>query len=338
MDSKPSLTIEQANKLVELPLNCISKEYPNKTGQVYTSKADLLTPHQLHPAFYGCFDWHSAVHGHWCLVALLHQFTNLEKASIIKDKLQNNISKENILKEAAYFNSQQNKNFERTYGWAWLLKLANALAVWEDDLSQQLQNNLNPLCEIIIQNYIDFLPKLQYPIRAGAHTNTAFGLLFALEFAKLFNHKKLITIIEESANRFYLKDENYPFHLEPNGFDFLSPCLEEAALIQQILEPNTFNNWLDNFLPQLKNTGFSLNPVKVSDRADGHLVHLDGLNFSRAWCLLKLAAGQLGKLNHLNTIAYQHINCTLPKIFCDTYEGGHWLGSFAVYALQQIDN
>ena len=331
----PVLNLEQANRLAELPLHCINTEYPNKLSQTIGSDADLLPPRTLHPAFYGCFDWHSAVHGHWSLVSLLKQFPNVNDAEGIKQRLLQNISKENIEAEVQYFQGKLNQSYERTYGWAWLLKLAEELHTWDDQIARTLETNLQPLTNLIIEKYITFLPKLNYPLRVGTHANTAFGLSFAYDYAQTLNHDALKNAIAERAKYFFLNDSNCPIKWEPSGTDFLSPCLEEAALMKRLLPKETFKTWLAEFLPQLKDKGYQLETGIVSDRTDGHLVHLDGVNFSRAWNLYKIAE-DLPEYEHLKNIANEHINYSLPSIFGDSYEGGHWLGSFAIYALNSV--
>ena len=331
-EAVPILNLEQANKLANLPLHCINTEYPNRLSQTLGGDEDLKSPTTLHPAFYGCFDWHSSVHGHWSLVSLLKSFPNIENAEAIKQKLLSNISKENIEAEVAYFGGKHNGSYERTYGWAWLLKLAEELHTWDNETARTLEDNLQPLTQLIVEKYIAFLPKLNYPQRVGTHTNTAFGLSFAYDYAKTVNHEALKNAIQERATYFYLNDAGCPISWEPSGSDFLSPCLEEAALMKRLLPENDFKVWVHEFLPQLKDKQFTLDVGVVSDRTDGHLVHLDGVNFSRAWSLNTIAEG-LPEYNHLKNVANQHINYSLPSIFGDSYEGGHWLGSFAIYAL-----
>ena len=333
----PLLNLYQANNLVKLPINCINTEYPNKLGQVLGDSTYLQSPKALHPTFYGCFDWHSAVHGHWSLVSLLKQFPDLKDQQLIKEKLLSNISKENIEQEILYFKDTYNKSFERTYGWAWLLKLAEELHTWNDPTAKQLEENLKPLTYLIVEKYLEFLPKLNYPIRVGEHPNTAFGLSFAYDYAVTLKNNTLKTLIEQRAKEFYLEDKGCPITWEPSGFDFLSPCLEEAALMKRVLTIDEFKNWINDFLPQLKNKDFNLDVGKVSDRTDGKLVHLDGVNFSRAWSLNTIAK-DLPEFSHLKNIANQQINYSLPNIVDDSYEGGHWLGSFAIYALNSIEN
>jgi len=333
----PELNLEQANKLAQLPLHCLYAEYPNKLGQTLGSDSDLKAPRTLHPTFYGCFDWHSSVHGHWSLVRLLKVFPGLENSEAVKDKLLKSISKENILTEVAFFEGEHNKSFERTYGWAWLLKLAEELHTWNEPIARELEVNLQPLTDLIVGKYIEFLPKLNYPLRVGTHPNTAFGLSFAFDYAKTVGNEALMNAITERAKYFYLEDKDCPMTWEPSGSDFLSPCLEEAALMKRLLPKEEFKTWLASFLPQLKHLNYKLEMGIVSDRTDGQLVHLDGVNFSRAWSLNKIAEG-LPEYNHLKNIANQHINYSLPSIVGDSYEGGHWLGSFAIYALSSVDN
>jgi hypothetical protein len=333
----PILNLEQANRLAQLPLHCMNTEYPNKLNQTIGGDVDLKTPQELHPAFYGCFDWHSAVHGHWSLVSLLKQFPDIDGRVDIEQKLLQNISKENIEQELLYFDGKHNKSFERTYGWAWLLKLAEELHTWDSDVARELEANLQPMTDLIVNKYLEFLPKLNYPIRVGEHPNTAFGLSFAYDYASGVDNERLTILIEERAKDFYANDEGCPITWEPSGFDFLSPCLEEAALMKRVLELEDFKVWINNFMPQLKDKTFELAVGEVSDRTDGKLVHLDGVNFSRAWSLNYIAK-KLPEYEHLKNTASQHINYSLPSIVGDSYEGGHWLGSFAIYALNSINN
>ncbi len=327
-----TLTLQQANHLAELPLACMQTEYPNKPGQTLGGSDDLGEPRELHPAFYGCFDWHSAVHGHWSLVKLLKTFPELGKASLIREKFRENLTRENIEAEVIYFNGEHSKTYERTYGWAWLLKLAEELHTWNDPLARELEENLLPLSGLIVQRYLEFLPKLVYPIRVGEHTNTAFGLALAWDYAKTTGHEALQNAIEQRARDFYWNDTGCPLNWEPGGYDFLSPCLQEVDLMRRVLNQPDFEAWLSRFLPQLKEKDFTLEPGVVSDRSDGKLVHLDGLNFSRARVLYGLAA-QYPEFRHLIDVANRHVQYSLPNLTGDSYEGGHWLGTFAVYAL-----
>lgn len=326
------LTKAQAMRLASMPLKCMNQEFPNKLNQSLHDASDLGTPKELHPAFYGCYDWHSALHGHWMLVKLLKLFPDLENAEEIISRLENNISKENILGELAYFERASEKSFERTYGWSWLLKLAEELHTWDNPAGKRMEQNLQPLSDFIVQKYLDFLPRLTYPIRVGEHTNTAFGLVFPYEYAVTTQNDDLKNLIEQRAKDYYSKDQGCPLSWEPSGFDFISPCLEEANLMRRILSKDEFGKWLSAFLPGITESNFALAPAEVSDRTDGKLVHLDGLNFSRAWCLNGIA-GEGESLQHLKNITNQHIQHSLENVVGDSYEGGHWLASFAVYAL-----
>ena len=329
-DIKRSLTADQLGNLMALPLACAEVEYPNKLSQVLTSDDDLKSPRQLHPAFYGCFDWHSAVHGHWSMVRLLKELPTVEGHQQAKEILQRHITPANIAADIAYV--QANPSWERPYGWTWLLKLMLELDTWDDPIAAPLAANLKPLAEALSAKYISYLPKLVYPIRAGTHTNTAFGLTFAWDYSLHFKDSKLQSAIARRATAYYAEDRNCPINWEPSGYDFLSPCLEEVDLMRRVLPREHFIAWVNNFLPQLSSPDFSLAPGLVSDRTDGKLVHLDGLNFSRAWVFYGLAE-QYPEFAHLNKIADQHRDYSLPNLVGDSYEGGHWLGSFAINAL-----
>jgi hypothetical protein len=330
--SSPLLTLTEANRLAALPLKCLQQEYPNKLNQTLADASELAGPRELHPAFYGCFDWHSSVHGHWMLIRLLKMFPDLEQGDLIRQKLAENISAENIAVEVDYFKRPHEKSWERTYGWAWLLKLAEELHAWDDPLARRLEANLQPLTSTIIQLYFDFLPKLNYPIRVGEHTNTAFGLAFAWDYAHAAGNAVLKNLIEQRAHDYFLGDTDCPLSWEPGGYDFFSPCFEEADLMRRILEPAEFRQWLGRFMPQLGSESFSLEVARVSDRTDGKLVHLDGLNFSRARCLYGIAES-LPEYGHLRETALEHIRFSLPAIVDGSYEGEHWLASFALLAL-----
>jgi hypothetical protein len=329
-----NLTIEQANHLASLPVKCLQQEYPNKLNQLLLNETELLSPKALHPAFYGCFDWHSSVHGHWSLVYLLSNFENLKDKELIIEKLQINLSKENIAQEMLYFEKTHEKSFERTYGWNWLLKLQHELEISNNSYAKELADNLRPLTNLIIKRYIEFLPKLLYPIRVGTHSNTAFGLTNAWDYAVFSKNIPLQNSIKENAKRMFLKDENCPFNWEPSGTDFLSPCMEEVAIMQRILLQNEFIPWIKKFAPQLFSKKWKWEVAKVSDRTDGYLVHLDGLNFSRAWNLYDLIQHYPKEFSHLKSMADTHLSFSLPSIVDGNYEGEHWLASFALRAFE----
>ncbi len=331
------LTSNGASHFAQLALDCIHKEYPNKLNQVLESDEFLRSPKTLHPAFYGCFDWHSSVHGHWMLVKLLRQFPGLAERDQVVAGLGTSLSAENIAGEVAYL-GHESGSWERTYGWAWLLQLAMELGEWEDPLGAELAGNLAPLTKIIRDKYIEFLPRQEYPIRTGVHPNTAFGLSFALDYARSAGDDELVQSVTEAALRYYQDDKACPLSWEPSGEDFLSPCFEEAALMARVLPTESFANWLGEFLPELS-AADALIPANVSDRTDPKIVHLDGLNLSRAWDLYVISShidnNELE--SRFRSWAREHLAASLPHVASEHYEGSHWLGSFAVYALTRID-
>lgn len=336
------LTLTAAIHFSQLALNCISREYPNKPGHVINDSSEVLTPETLHPAFYGCFDWHSSVHGHWMLVRLLRMFPDLPNADKIRKAISGNLTAENILQEVRYLDQPNRKTFERTYGWAWLLKLAEELQSWQDTDARLWAKNLEPLTQVVVERYLEFLPKQDYPIRRGVHPNTAFGLSFALDYARQSGNTELEDLILERSMVYYANDKNAPAAWEPDGDDFFSPCLQEANLMRHVLKPDEFVEWFENYLPGLK-AGQPKNllyPASVSDRSDPKIVHLDGLNLSRAWCMFEIA--KILPENHaardmLIASGTRHANATLPHISSGMYEGEHWLASFAVYLLSTIE-
>ncbi len=329
------LTLERANGLAGLPLKCMQKEYPNKLSQLLADESELEGPKELHPAFYGCFDWHSSVHGHWSLVYLLKRFPNIDRKEEIINKLKINLSKENIAEEVAYLSKKHEKSYERTYGWAWLLKLQLELETSDNAEVRQLAENVKPLADLIAARYIEFLPKLNYPVRVGTHTNTAFGMSLAWDYAVYSKNTALQNSIKENALRLYKDDKDCPFGWEPSGTDFLSPCMEEMGIMQRVMPEKDFLKWLKGFAKPLFDKNYKWEPGKVSDRSDGHLVHLDGLNFSRAWNMYRLASKYPKRFSHLVPLANEHFNYSLPAIVDGNYEGEHWLASFALHAFEE---
>jgi hypothetical protein len=332
-EGRLSLTREGASHFARLALECIQKEYPNKLNQVLPDESLLQSPRALHPAFYGCFDWHSSVHGHWMLVRLLKQFPDMPEAGEIRRKLNENLTAENIAGEVDYL-ARESKSWERMYGWSWLLKLAEELHKWDDRDARRWSANLQPLTDAFVRLYLDFLPVQEYPVRTGVHPNTAFGLSFAWDYAYAADRQELKSLIERRARDYYLGDVDCPANWEPSGEDFLSPCLEEANLMRRVLGKNEFNAWFKKFLPPDKFRALLI-PANVSDRSDPKIVHLDGLNLSRAWCfhgLLPVIDNRKMK-GDMAVAARRHLEATLPYVASSHYEGSHWLGSFAVYAL-----
>lgn len=332
------MTPEQASAFARLALKGLQKEYPNKPADVLTSEKDIKSPRAMHPAFYGCYDWHSSVHGHWMLIRLLRLYPDLPEKKQIRTMLAENLTAKNLKAEADYFSEPHRQSFERNYGWAWLLKLAEELHGWDDPEAKVWSRNLQPLADVIVSGYLKFLPKQTYPIRSGVHSNTAFGLMFALDYARAVGNKPLRELIEERSRTYYAKDVGAPASWEPDGADFFSPSLMEADLMRRVLPAAEFSKWFERYLPDLakgepKNL---LEPAKVTDRADPQIVHLDGLNLSRAWCMRNLAAA-LPKENPVRKIladsAIRHAEATLRHVASGDYAGEHWLGSFAVYLL-----
>jgi hypothetical protein len=333
------LTPQGAAHLAQLPLRCMQQEFPYKTGVVFTDSSLVVNPRNYHPAFYGCYDWHSSVHGHWMLVRLLKSFPGMPKEQEIVQKLAENLTAANISQEQQLFKNKENKGFERIYGWSWLLQLQRELLTWNDPLGKQLATNVQPLAIQFSKAYIEFLGKLMYPIRVGEHTNLAFGLSLAWDYAVTTKDTALQNAIREAAMRFYAADKNCPTAFEPGGYDFLSPCLEEADLMWRILPHKEYQTWISNFLPDLfsaKITAFSIGQVK--DRTDGKLVHLDGLNLSRAWCLYGIAKHADKNKTAILQLANQHLESAIPHVASGDYAGEHWLASFAVYALTTSKN
>ena len=325
-----------ASRFARIALNCVGREHPNKPDHVMNGAADAKGPQAFHPAFFGCFDWHSSVHGHWMLLRLLRQFPDLPEAGEIQAVLDAHLAAGPIAAELAYLDAPGRKSFERTYGWAWLLKLAAELRGWEDPRAKAWSAALQPLADRIAKGFADFLPRLTYPIRSGVHPNSAYTLAHVLDYAEATGDQALAQRVRGRARDWFGKDRSGPLAYEPSGEDFLSPCLEEAALMARVLPAGKpFQDWLSSFLPGLATVGLA--PAVVSDRSDPRIVHLDGLNLSRARCLYVLA-GHLGPRDPrraaLLALADRHALASLPHIATGNYEGEHWLASFAVHMLQ----
>jgi len=336
--SNISLTQAQASHFAQLALKCISREYPNKPEHVLNDSGDVESPKTLHPAFFGCYDWHSSVHGHWMLVRLLRMFPDLPEAKEIRKAIDANLRAKNILVEVAYLKVKNRQSFERTYGWAWLLKLAEELSLSSDADAKKWSNDLKPLVEALVNAYVVFLPKQTYPIRTGVHPNTSFGLAFAYDYAKAAGNENLASLIAERSRTYFAKDANYPAAWEPGGEDFFSPALMEADLMRRVMSAPEFRRWFHRFLPQLavRAPKTFLNPATVTDRSDPKLVHLDGLNLSRAWSMRSIAAALPANdpaRNALAKSARLHANDALAHVASGDYAGEHWLASFAVYLL-----
>jgi hypothetical protein len=315
-----SLGPHAAERFANLALACVHKEYPNKIAHVMSSDADAGVPHVLTPAFYGCYDWHSSVHGHWLLARLARLAPDAPYAKAARAALAESITPANIAQEVKYMERSGNASFERPYGLAWLLQLSAELRESNDPLYPIIQ----PLESAAVTRIKAWLPKLSHPIRSGEHSQTAFALGLMLD-----SSPELAPLIREKARAFYGADVRCPLSYEPSGEDFLSPCLAEADLMRRVMPPKEYAKWLTGFLREL-----TLKPEIVTDPSDPKLAHLDGLNLSRAWMLEGIASGlptSDPRVKALMAASRAHAKAGLASVTGEHYEGGHWLGSFATY-------
>ncbi len=330
------LTADQVSAFAKLALANIHTQYPNKPGNVVWDEASVRTPRQMHPAFYGCFDWHSSVHGHWMLVRLLKDYPDHPMQAEIRQKLAENLTAENLQKETAHFREEHNKRFERMYGWAWFLRLAAELETWDDQQGEQWRESVRPLEDLLVEYIQDYLPKLTWPIRTGVHPDLAFALAQELDYARVVGNESLAELIQRRAKDYYLGDTGYPTKYEPSGQDFFSSCLNEADLMRRVLSRDEFVRWFDEYLPGLERGegGNLLTPVNVSDVTDGYIVHLAGLNLSRAWCMRGISSAMPeddARVALLDAAAADHAEKGFGYVFSGHYEGDHWLATFAIY-------
>jgi len=328
----PKLDRIEAGRLAKLASNCILTEYANHIMHTMQSDKDTGTPSQLHPAFYGCYDWHSSVHGHWLLVKLLKEFPDLPGKDSIVKAIDLTLTPANIAVEISYLKAPGRISYERPYGWSWLLKLTTELSTWDSPMGEKWFGILLPLAQQVVQNYKTYLPGLYYPLRRGVHANTAFGISFALDYARAMGDHEFEKLLTERSRFYYLSDKNIPASWEPEGDDFFSPSLIEADLMRRVLSKEEFQKWFAAFLPELP---VSLqHPAVVADRSDPTGVHLDGLNLSRAWCMSDVAkslpAGSRMALK-LRQSGAEHAKDALPHVISENYLGTHWLATFAVY-------
>ena len=338
-DANPSaggFDVSAAERFAKLALACVHKEYPNKISHVLNSDADVAPPRKLTPAFCGCYDWHSSVHGQWLLVRLLRTFPDASFAKAARDALKESLTAENLKAEAAYLRGDGRASFERPYGLAWLLQLCAELREWDDPQAQEMLANLKPLEDVAVERLRTWLPKLSHPVRIGEHDQTAFALGLILDYAHGKNDEGAVKLAVDSARKFFSADKNCPLAYEPSGEDFLSPCLGEADVMRRVLTKAEFAKWLTEFLPQIPRTATAnWLPVTVSpDPSDPKLAHLDGLNLSRAWMLEGIASvlpNEDSRRPALEAAAEAHRRAGLAAVTGAHYEGGHWLGSFAVY-------
>jgi hypothetical protein len=339
-NTAPTFDEKAAERFAKLALACVGKEYPNKISHVLNSDADVAPPRRLTPAFCGCYDWHSSVHGHWLLVRLLRTFSNGPFAAQARDALRKSLTAENLKQEAAYLRGEGRASFERPYGLAWLLQLCAELREWDDDQAREMAASLRPLEDAAIERLKTWLPKLSHPVRIGEHDQTAFGLSLMLDYARSTKNDSFARLVADSARKFFVADKACPLTYEPSGEDFLSPCLGEADVMRRVLPHTQFAKWLADFMPQIPMTGNGdwLKPVVSPDPSDPKLAHLDGLNLSRAWMLegiLSALPNDDQRRAALQAAADAHRRAGLAAVTGAHYEGGHWLGSFAVYLTTQ---
>ncbi|MDY7573441.1 DUF2891 domain-containing protein [Actimicrobium sp. CCI2.3] len=328
--------IVPASAYARIALDNIGQEYPNKLDHVMNTAVDVRSPRDLHPVFFGSYDWHSAVHMHWLLVRLLHRQPDLTEAGEITGLFDRQFTSAQVAIEIAYLHQPSRTTFERTYGWAWLLKLQAELIEMArtQPRAEPWRDALQPLADAFVERFLHFLPLAQFPIRAGTHANSAFGLLLALDYAQAAGHDALRNRIELSGRKWYGEDRQYPAGYEPGGDDFLSGGLIEAALMRRVLSADELVGWWQRFCPTHDALQCWLKPVAVSDRSDPKMAHLDGLNLSRAWCWTMLRPDLPVSLQEPVALAIQrHLAASLPHAVGGDYVGTHWLASFAALAL-----
>lgn len=334
-----SLSTETADQWASLVLKGVDTEFPNKLSLVYSNSDQIGRPREHFPAFYGCYDWHSSVHGHWVLVRLLKRYPAIESAKEVRAILSRHLTKDNLRQEAEFFAKEEQKTFERMYGWAWLFRLVIELDDWDDADARSWRENLRPLEAVLIGRVRSYLPLLSLPIRTGEHPDTGFALGQILDYAQAIKDAELEQLVKQRARDFYSADIDYPVHYEPSGHDFFSSCWNEADLMQRVLSEEEFVNWLGKFLPNLSSqlADGTIAPVEVSDVTDPKLVHLAGLNLNRAWCMRAVAAALPEKhpqQSLLRESAAAHLTMGLRYINSGHYEGDHWLATFGLYALE----
>jgi hypothetical protein len=327
-----------AGKFARLALGCVQLEYPNKIAHVLSGDADVRPPRELTPAFFGCYDWHSAIHGHWLLARLARLYPDSGFTPAARAALDASFTDAKVAAEVAYLRGAGRVSFERPYGLAWLLQLVAELRDWRDPDAARWAAILHPLEIEAADRVRSWLPKLQYPIRIGEHSQTAFAFGLVRDWSLVSGDTAMRALLDARSRAYYLGDVDCPLQYEPSGEDFLSACLAEADLMRRVLPQAEFSAWLARFLPRIPQTadGGWLAPGIVTDRADPKLAHLDGLNLSRAWMLQGIASALPkpdARRAALKAAAGRHAAAALPAVTGEHYAGGHWLGSFAVYLL-----
>ena len=337
MSASADETSERDGRFAALALDCVQREYPNLIHHVMSGDQDIAPPRELTPSFYGCYDWHSAVHGHWLLARLLRQHPEADYAESARAALEVNLTADRLEAESRYLSHPERAGFERPYGLAWLLQLVAELHAWDDPQAQRWREHLRPLETVAVQRLSDWLPKLHYPIRSGEHYQTAFSFGLLWDYARTVGDDRFQRLLADTGRRLYGKDRACPLHYEPSGHDFLSPCLAEADFMRRIMPASSFAYWFANFLDGVGATGW-LPVAEVTDRSDGKLAHIDGLNLSRAWMLEGIAEAlpvTSAVRPSLLASSRRHAEAGLAGVSDAHYAGGHWLASFAVYLLSQ---
>ena len=330
------LTQTLAEQIAGMVLSAVAREYPNKILHALSSDADVAPPRELTPAFFGCYDWHSAVHGHWTLVRLIRTFPTAPFASPARAALERSLSATKLEGERRYLEHPDHASFEVPYGMGWLLTLHRELCEWEDVDARRWCALLAPLAELAAQRVLGYLSRLPFPVRSGEHSQTAFGAALFLDWAHGTGQSESVRLAGERVRALYATDSAGPLHLEPSGYDFLSPCLAEADVMRRVLEPEELAGWLARFLPGIpaEPDPSWLRPAECPDPSDGKLVHLDGLASSRAWMLEGIARGlpeRDPRRRALVAAAAAHRSTALGALRPEHYAGSHWLGTFAVY-------
>ncbi len=331
-----ALDLDTVRSLASLSLACIDRPFPNKPSHVYESPDQVRPPEEWTPAFFGCFDHHSAVHGHWALVRVIRMFPGADSDGAIRSALDRHLSPDRLAKEAAFFQEERNRTFERPYGWGWILRLAAELHSFDDPDARRWSAAITPLARAIAGNLSDYLGRLTYPVREGVHPNTAFALTHAWDYAAVTADGELRKAIRDAAMRFFENDASCPIAWEPSGEDFLSPCLAEADLMRRVLPPARFARWIGRFLPELSSRSPAIQPPEIRDVRDPRIGHLIGLDFQRAWSLLGIAESLPPgdrRIAACRSLAARHREAGLSRMMGSGYGGEHWLATFALFLI-----
>ncbi|MBH30436.1 MAG: hypothetical protein CMG71_00405 [Candidatus Marinimicrobia bacterium] len=337
----PVLDVTRAEELVQLSLDCVDRKFPYKIGYRFDGPEWIKPHYEVTPSFYGCWDWHSAVHGHWTMTKILKMYPDISVADSIRAKLSTNLSRQRLDAEFRFFTDNDfTKGFERTYGWAWLMKLYSELSTWDDKEGQAWARNMRPLAELLSRKTVDYLNVLSSPLRPGTHANTAFSFSLMYDYAVTVEDTALFNSIKQFSNRYFAPDRDCPTAYEPSGTDFLSPCLAEAESMSKTMGSDEFPDWLDMFLPAPADDRFHplRSPPVVLDLKDPGIGHLIGLMFHRAWTMNQLASVLPSfdeRREIFSRLAAIHAREGYTIMFDSGYGGEHWLATFAVYTMSE---